>query len=482
MEYKLGDICFIQSGGTPKRSNKKFYSPAFIPWVKIGDLGENEVIFKTEESLSEDGLIAINNRIFPKGTILLALYGATLGKTGIAGIELTSNQAILGINTLDDKILLNQYLKYWLDFNVKKFQFEGKGGTYKNLSKKYISNLKISIPSIDVQRIAVQKINKIINLLDKRQLTIDLLDEYLESLFVHTFLENSMSKNWQILPISDIVKSSTYGTSKKANLEKRGMPILRMNNITYKGELNLEKLKWVEYTASEKNKYKLSNGDVLFNRTNSKELVGKTAVWDRGEGFTYAGYLVKFVLNFEIVNPYYFSSFLNSNFGKKILYHKARPSGNMVNFSPPLLKKENILVPPIELQNEFENSYKKIKIHKQKLLKSRILIEELLQAFIYQTFFLQEKLKVKDEISTLLYDNVQLELFLNTFNASDFQSIDQYNIEVEKLFKILEKTNLRIKENEEFRNGIIQLKKGNKVELIARKDYLNQIINETKES
>nr|WED69179.1 hypothetical protein PJ912_03420 [Pectobacterium colocasium] len=95
-------------------------------------------------------------------------------------------------------------------------------------------------------------------------------------------------------------------------------PILRMGNITYNGAIDVSDLKYITLNEKEKLKYLVAKGDLLFNRTNSKELVGKTAVYDRDEPVAIAGYLIRVRTN-DKGNSYYLSGYLNSSHGKKNL-------------------------------------------------------------------------------------------------------------------------------------------------------------------
>jgi type I restriction enzyme, S subunit len=87
----LGDIAEWGSGGTPSRSYSEFYGGS-IPWVKTGELNQG-IIFDTEEKLTEDGLANSSAKIFPKNAVVVAMYGATIGKTAILGIDAATNQA-----------------------------------------------------------------------------------------------------------------------------------------------------------------------------------------------------------------------------------------------------------------------------------------------------------------------------------------------------------------------------------------------------
>ena len=89
---KLGDVCSTTSGGTPSRGNSKFYD-GDIPWVKSGELDKG-LILDTEEKISDEALKNSSAKIFPKGTLLIALYGATIGKLAFLGIDAATNQAV----------------------------------------------------------------------------------------------------------------------------------------------------------------------------------------------------------------------------------------------------------------------------------------------------------------------------------------------------------------------------------------------------
>jgi type I restriction enzyme S subunit len=131
---KLEKLCKIQSGGTPRRGVDGFYG-GNIPWAKIGDIenAENGYLFNTIETITPAGLKSINNKIFPKNTVLLAMYGS-VGKTSITGLEMTTNQAILGLQPNDQNILHFNYLRYWLDFSKNELIKKARGVALQNIS------------------------------------------------------------------------------------------------------------------------------------------------------------------------------------------------------------------------------------------------------------------------------------------------------------------------------------------------------------
>lgn len=158
-------------------------------------------------------------------------------------------------------------------------------------------------------------------------------------------------KGWEMTTISEITTDVRYGTSKPA-VEGGKYPYLRMNNITYSGYLNLENLKYIDIEGEELEKCIVRKGDVLFNRTNSAELIGKTCVFNIEEPMIIAGYIIRIRLNKEVL-PIYLSMFLNSNYGKGLLRGMAKGAVNQANINAQELKSINIAIPSIELQNQF---------------------------------------------------------------------------------------------------------------------------------
>lgn len=474
-KYILGEICSISSGGTPKRSNNDFYFPATIPWVKIGDLGKHIYVSKTKEFISKDGLVSIGNRTFPKGTILLAMYGATLGKTGIADIELSANQAILGINSLDANILSNIYLKYWLDFNVDRFQFQGKGGTYKNLSKTYISGLTIMLPDINRQLEIINRFEKIQELIQKRNQTIELLDEYLIAVFIEMFGDpNENPFNWKKLTLADVTNKISDGTHKTPTYVNEGIVFISATNV------NNNKIDWdkVKYITGEEYKQLLSRGipelgDIFMTKSGT---LGRTAVIDKDMKFSFYESLALLKVDKQKIESYFLNQLLNTNAVQFNLMKKKKGIA-VKHLHLRVIKKIEVIIPPIEIQVKFKEVFLKIEYQLEQLLKSKQLLEEQFESLIYQTFS-PEKEGAKDEIQALLDDELMGQEFFETIENSDFQSFEQYNIEVEKLRKLLIKTKEEKAKDKNYKKGIVQILKDEKVQLRINKDYLNELSDE----
>jgi len=160
----LGNLTKTTSGGTPSRSNKSFWGGS-IGWLKSGELNDG-YITEVEEFITEDGLNKSSAKLFPIGTLLIAMYGATVGKLGILEIETTTNQAICGI--LNDKNQFEtMYMFYFLKKIREKMLKDSFGGAQPNISQTYIKELDLPLPPLNIQQKVVAYLDEISQKLEK---------------------------------------------------------------------------------------------------------------------------------------------------------------------------------------------------------------------------------------------------------------------------------------------------------------------------
>ncbi|MFA6136314.1 MAG: restriction endonuclease subunit S [Candidatus Paceibacterota bacterium] len=168
-EKKLGDetILKMTSGGTPSRSNIDFYNGGIL-WLKSGELENNVDIIDSEEKISEDAIKKSSAKVFPKGTVLFAMYGATAGKLGILGIDASTNQAVAGMIPVAEK-LNNKFLYYFLLKQREEIISQAWGGAQPNLSQAIIKEFKISLPSLPEQKKIVVRLDLLSEKIKKLQ-------------------------------------------------------------------------------------------------------------------------------------------------------------------------------------------------------------------------------------------------------------------------------------------------------------------------
>jgi type I restriction enzyme, S subunit len=149
----------MASGGTPSRSNPNFYSGDII-WLKSGELQDNAEITDSEEKVSEDAIKKSSAKIFPKGAVLFAMYGATAGKIGILGVEACTNQAVAVMVPIAGR-LNKKFLYYFLMQKREEIISQAWGGAQPNLSQTIIKRFKIPLPPIAEQKEIVARLDSL---------------------------------------------------------------------------------------------------------------------------------------------------------------------------------------------------------------------------------------------------------------------------------------------------------------------------------
>ncbi len=244
------------------------------------------------------------------------------------------------------------YVFQFFKGNMQVLERGFKGAGLKHISKSYLSDIQIQHPEeIGDQKRIAHLLGKVEGLITRRKQHLQQLDDLLKSVFHKMFGDPARNeKGWELTTIGELATEVKYGTS--ASAQGGAYKYLRMNNITQEGYWNFDSLKYIDVPEKDFEKYSLRKGDLVFNRTNSKELVGKTAVYNRDESVVIAGYLIRVRFD-EHTNPWFVWGHLNSSYGKTRLFNLCRNIVGMANINAKELQAIPILDPPIELQNQF---------------------------------------------------------------------------------------------------------------------------------
>lgn len=157
----INALCKISSGGTPSRSNKQYYGGT-IPWIKTGEVREN-IITKTEEFITELGLQRSSAKLYPKGSLIVAMYGATAGRSAKLGIDATTNQACAVLHDINTDLIMTDFLWVYLISQVENFKLLASGSAQPNLNASKVANYLVIIPSLEEQGNLLNDINFIKN-------------------------------------------------------------------------------------------------------------------------------------------------------------------------------------------------------------------------------------------------------------------------------------------------------------------------------
>ena len=381
-KVKLKDICSMQSGGTPSRSKSEFYT-GNIPWAKISDLEKSNdgYIYETEEHITEEALKSINNRFFKVGTLLLAMYGS-VGKTAIAKIDLSTNQAILGINIIDKNNVDIKYLRYWFTTIKEQLLNRAVGAALANISLGIVKELEIPLPSLATQQRIAAILDQADAIIQNNRAIVQKYDALTQSLFLDMFGDPVRNeKGWEKDILKNVCTKITDGTHDTPERLNKGIKFITGKHI---------KPFFVDYENSDyvtkeihMEIYKRCNPefeDILYTNIGVNFATAALNVVDYEFSMKNVA-LLKYKRN--IINGYYLTFLLNNaNFKDRL--KKAFGIGGAQQFlSLSNIKKIEIHFPPIQLQNQFAERVAMIEAQKQQaqleLAKSEELFASLLQ-------------------------------------------------------------------------------------------------------
>ncbi|MCE8599567.1 restriction endonuclease subunit S [Bacteroides fragilis] len=330
----LGEVGTWQSGGTPSRSNKSYYG-GNIPWLKTGDLNDG-LITDIPESITEEAVSNSSAKLNPIGSVLIAMYGATIGKLGILTIPATTNQACcacveyLGITQL--------YLFYFLLSQREAFVAKGGGGAQPNISKEIIVNTYFPLPPYAEQQRIVAEIERWFSLIDiiengkeDLQTSIKQAKSKILDLAIHGKLVpqdpsdepasellkrinskaeitsdnehyTQLPKGWCSTILGNIFNHNTGKALNSSNKEGIMKKYLTTSNV-YWNHFDLSVVKQMPFKENEINKYVVTKGDLLVCEGGD---VGRSAIWNFDYDICIQNHLHRLRPKGEIIVSFYY--------------------------------------------------------------------------------------------------------------------------------------------------------------------------------
>lgn len=262
-------------------------------------------------------------------------------------------------------VIVPRYL-FWSLFYAhasgETLRFQTQTTGIRNLQFQAYARQPFALPPLSEQHRIVEILNEADRLRQLRREADAKAARILPALFLKMFGDPATNpRGWDMTTVGDIVRATDYGTSTRASDNGSGIPLIRMGNVDYNGHLDLRDLKHVQLSDSEVARFRLQQGDILFNRTNSKELVGKTGLWDADIDAVSASYFIRVRLDQKQVMPTFFWAFMNCSYMKKILLATARGAIGQANINSSELRAMVIYKPPLDQQYLFTNRWKQIR-------------------------------------------------------------------------------------------------------------------------
>lgn len=386
-KYKLGDICEIVSGSTPKTGIAEYWD-GNIKWITPAELSDDTYIINdsvrkiTELAVKKTGLSS-----FPKGTVILSSR-APIGKVAIAGCEMYCNQGFKNL-ICSDKIN-SKYLYWFLKGNTAYLNSLGRGATFKEISKEIVSEIEINIPNIAKQEEAVATLEKISEIIALRKKELLALDALIKARFVEMFGDLASPeclwnkrKLIEVCVDKDDIKCGPFGTQlSKDEYMESGIAVWEIPQIN-----TAFKSRPIHFITSEKAEqlkaYTIISGDIAMSR---KGNVGKCAIFpDNYPAGIIHSDVLRIRLNSQLVNPMFMMCQLHFSEAVTRQIELVSSGAIMAGVNVTKLKQIYVHVPPIELQNQFADFVRatdKSKVAVQKALdETQLLFDSLMQQY-----------------------------------------------------------------------------------------------------
>lgn len=242
---RIADICSqVYSGGTPTSTNSSYYDGG-IPWLNTNEVNFCN-IYKTNRTISEEGLKHSAAKFVPVNTIIVAMYGVTAGRSAIAKIPLTTNQACCNL-VIDSKKANYQYVYYFLKQQAAHLNSLANGGAQQNLNSLLIKKYSISLPSLKEQDKIASILSVYEDLIEKNNRKIAILREMAEELYKEWFVRRK-SNQWPIVKMRELGYQTESGKRPKGGIDDsliEGVPSLGAEVIDKLGTFDFSDVKLV---------------------------------------------------------------------------------------------------------------------------------------------------------------------------------------------------------------------------------------------
>ena len=356
MRYKLKDIFDLQMGKTPSRNNMEYWNTNDYKWISIADLTKTgKYISETKEYLSESAVGDSGIKVIPANTVVMS-FKLSIGKTAITAENMYSNEAIMAFHDKHIVEILPEYIYYM--FKYKNWdEGSNKAVMGKTLNKATLSEVEIEICSITEQRKIVSVLDKMSSVLEKREDELSALDDLIKARFVELFGNPDINENnWDTYKMEQLCE---VGSSKRIYQNEQsmtGIPFLRISDLVNRMDTGSKDsdLFIPEERFEELKKQGLvpESGDILLT---ARGTLGRCYIIQDNDEFYFQDGMITWLSKYDVkITPLYISYlFEMPGFRKQI--DSLQAGSTVAYLSISMTKKLDIMVPPLELQNEFSD-------------------------------------------------------------------------------------------------------------------------------
>ncbi|WP_270449375.1 restriction endonuclease subunit S [Lactobacillus delbrueckii] len=355
MKFKLSEIFNLQMGKTPSRHNSMYWNDGNREWISISDISGSKYISNTKEKITEKAIQDSGIKKIPANTVIMS-FKLSIGKVAITSKEMYSNEAIMAFIDKKKVKLLPEYV-YYLLMGVKWDQNTNKAVMGKTLNKSTISQIIVDVDDYEIQKQKAEALDFASKQLDIRNKEIHRLDTLVKARFVEMFGDPCCNQlNWKCKKLNEITSKIGSGATPKGGKESyvvNGVSFVRSLNV-YDGNFVYKNLAHLtQEQASQLQNVTLEKDDVLINITGAS--VARSCIVPNDILPARVNQHVSILRpNLENVNPVFLNQLLISyNFKNKLLNLGSAGGATRQAITKQQLEDLEIILPPIELQNQF---------------------------------------------------------------------------------------------------------------------------------
>lgn len=292
---------------------------------------------------------------------------------------------------LDTSKVLPRFVLYWglSDDFQKQVEIRKKTVAQPNINAKDYTQFRMPVPPISQQQKIIRVLDQISTIKSKREQANKLTSNIIQSVFLKMFGDpDTNPMGWKFGEFRDLIEDIRYGTSVKCSVIREGsIPVLRIPNVV-KGSIELDELKFAKLGSEDLDRYILREGDLLFVRTNgNRDYVGRCAAFHVADrSYAFASYLIRARLSQNKLNPDFTSTLLSLPTQRSQLFQRSRTSAGQYNINTEAIKSIKIILPPLNLQENFVEILKNYLRLTKKEQGATKYISELFQSLMHKVF------------------------------------------------------------------------------------------------
>ena len=391
---KLKDVCTFYTGtGFPTKYQGR--ERGKYPFYKVGDISKNaqagnKYLQLCDNFVDDEDVVAIKGNIIPSNTIVFAKIGEAvkLNRRAITETSCLVDNNVMGIAPDESEMSLDYFYYFMRNFKMETL---AESTTVPSVRKSRLEELKIQVPTLDIQEIICKKLNSTERIMVKRRQQLEELDMLIKARFVELFGDpNTNPHSYQTAEFGTVLivepQNGLYKPQSDYVTDGNGIPILRIDGF-YNGKVtDFRTLKRLICSEDDIKRYELHENDIVINRVNSIEYLGKCGlIQGLVEKTVFESNMMRLHVDESKLNPCYISHFLCSQYIYQQILKRAKKSVNQASINQKDVQSFVICIPPIELQTQFADfvtQVDKLKVEVQKSLdKLQMLFDSLMQRY-----------------------------------------------------------------------------------------------------